>query len=182
VLPAELEMELKWIGGLVAMEFKLIGVFGIDFVICGSTIHVVEINPRVTASCEIMEMAGCCRSIVKLHWLSTMGQLEPDAFGVSRVHHNRQVGKAIVFSQSNQPFDVSTEAHFELVRRNGKSGQRVFADIPMPGSTIPVGGPMCTVFAYSESESTVLERLRHRADQAREMFGIGPAAKRNCVR
>jgi predicted ATP-grasp superfamily ATP-dependent carboligase len=174
-LPAELETELDRIGRLLATEFNLIGVFGIDVVICSSTIHVIEINPRVTASCENLEMAGYCPCIVKLHWQSSMGQFEPDALGASRVRQNKLVGKATVFSRSSQPQDVSPEAHFELVRRReGQSGRRVFADIPMPGSTIPVGGPMCTVFAYAERESTVLERLRQRADQAREIFGFGP--------
>ncbi|HTU26986.1 MAG TPA: ATP-grasp domain-containing protein, partial [Pirellulales bacterium] len=46
------------LGRTLAAEFPLSGLFGVDVVVAGQTIWPVEINPRYTASVEILERGG----------------------------------------------------------------------------------------------------------------------------
>src|SRR5690606_21045188 len=50
---------LQALGDLLAAEFQLIGAFGVDFILDADeeTVWPVEINPRYTASMEVLERA-----------------------------------------------------------------------------------------------------------------------------
>ncbi len=54
------------IGRVIAEAFELLGLFGVDLVIDGDKVWTIEVNPRYTASVEIVERAmGICA--VALH-------------------------------------------------------------------------------------------------------------------
>ena len=63
--------EVKRVGSLVANHFGLAGIFGIDFIHQQDILWLLEINPRITASAELIEYAARetmpSFSIVQLH-------------------------------------------------------------------------------------------------------------------
>jgi predicted ATP-grasp superfamily ATP-dependent carboligase len=133
-----------------AREFGLVGVNGIDFVARDAEPHAVEINPRWTASMELVERAhglsifeahaGACRDlrIPDFDWTCL-----PD----------RAVGKAIVFARDFvRVGDTKTWLKDENIR-----------DVPRPGERIRAGEPVCTVFASARDAASCRTALSERA-------------------
>src|SRR6478752_5928272 len=46
---------LEELGNVLAADFELIGLFGVDFILHGESVWTLEVNPRYTASVEIVE-------------------------------------------------------------------------------------------------------------------------------
>ncbi len=57
VSPAE-ERRIRLLGETLARSFALVGIFGVDLVLRGGIPWPVEVNPRYTASVEVVERAG----------------------------------------------------------------------------------------------------------------------------
>src|SRR5690606_32762933 len=54
-LPALYAPQLAQAGEVLASQFGLRGLFGVDFIFDGQQIWIIEINPRVTAASEVVE-------------------------------------------------------------------------------------------------------------------------------
>lgn len=112
------------IGGLLSREFVLRGVFGIDFVLSGNGVPIpVEVNPRYTASVEVLELVT---GLSLLHPSVVSIEAGPE-FGI----------KLIVYASSD--VTINTLPH--------GSDEAWLADIPNPGTRINRGEPVCTVLA-----------------------------------
>jgi predicted ATP-grasp superfamily ATP-dependent carboligase len=144
------------IGDLLAGRFNLVGLFGVDAIVNAAGVWPVEVNPRYTASMEVLERAGGPNAI-RLHVAACEeGQL-PNMLEQSC----RVSGKAILFAP--QRLTISQEWTAEALARQGWE-QPPLGDIPRAGSVVESGGPIVTVFADADNEATVLELLRTRAD------------------
>jgi predicted ATP-grasp superfamily ATP-dependent carboligase len=55
VVEEDEQAKLIQIGEFIATEFRLVGLFGVDFIRAGSGLYPVEVNPRYTASVEVLE-------------------------------------------------------------------------------------------------------------------------------
>jgi uncharacterized protein len=137
----------------VTEEFGLVGLNGIDFISRSGVPYPIEVNPRYTASMELVERATA-RSLFELHSAACRGLL-PD----ERPLAGLVTGKAIVFAQR----EVTVGDRLRCTADGD------LADIPHPGERIQRGHPICTVFAAGSDASACTERLRLRADRIYRM-------------
>lgn len=137
-------------GEALVRLYGLRGVFGIDFVLNRRGLHVIEVNPRYTASMELIErLQGL--SIFDVHVQACRGSLP--AFDPCRaLIAGTALGKAIVFART------------QLTLGDTRSWLgRDISDVPRPGTTVPEGAPICTVFATGSTPSACLRALKDRA-------------------
>jgi uncharacterized protein len=139
----------------VTEEFGLVGLNGIDFIARNGTPYPIEVNPRYSASMELVERATGL-SLFGLHSGACRGIL-PDEQTVPGL----VTGKAIVFAQRALTIGDGL--------RWTPGGD--LADVPHVGERIQRGHPICTVFATGTDASTCTERLRVRADRIYQVVG-----------
>jgi uncharacterized protein len=130
------------LAGAVVAEYGLTGLNGIDFIARGGVAYPIEVNPRYSASMELLERWGSL-SIFELHVAACGGTLTAVPSFPPRVE-----GKAVVFA---------TRAVTMGNTRRWLS-RPFLADIPHPGERIARGRPICTVFA-SENDAAACYRL-----------------------
>ena len=125
----------------------------------------VEVNPRYTASMELVERAYGL-NVFSVHLEALAGTL-PD-FSLARHNAGPFLGKAIVFAR--QALTVpETMGGVECGRR----------DLPFPGDRIKPGHPVCSVFAEGDGRDSCLNQLlasartvrREIGDEVEEQFG-----------
>ena len=135
------------IADVLTREFRLVGLNGIDFVARGGVPYPVEVNPRYSASMELIERARGI-SMFEVHVQACRGVLP--AVPPSNVTVQ---GKAIVFARE----DVVVGAMPQRL------GRRWLADIPHRGERIQRGRPICTVFAEAAGPGACRRLLTRRA-------------------
>jgi uncharacterized protein len=131
----------------VTREFGLVGLNGIDFIARKGVPYPIEVNPRYSASMELLERAHGL-SMFEVHVRACQGTLPSEIEARSGIE-----GKAIVFAR-REVILGSTEAWV---------GHRSFGDVPHAGERIPGGRPICTVFAGGPDQATCLRRLVRQA-------------------
>lgn len=137
--------------------FGLRGVCGIDFVVRERTIHVLEVNPRYTASMELVEWAYGI-SIFEAHVNACRGVL-PEFELLSPYGARRAVGKAILSARRRTRLG-DTRPWLRLRVR----------DIPRPGSELAAGAPICTLWARGRTIRSCEAALRRQANVWRAMI------------
>ncbi len=131
----------------VTSEFGLVGLNGLDFIAHDGVPYPIEVNPRYSASMELVERLHGL-SMFEIHLRACRGLL-PDAPSPNPAVE----GKAIVFA-----------------RRDVRVGETLawmnperFADVPHPGEQIGRGHPICTVFGRAKSASACHRLLLQRS-------------------
>ena len=132
---------------VLTREFGLIGLNGVDFMAQDGVPYPIEVNPRYSASMELVERAHQV-SMFAIHARACEGELPMEPRPCLAIH-----GKAIVFARR----DTVTRS---ALRRLGR---RWVADIPATGEHIPQGRPICTVFAQARQARACRELLIRRA-------------------
>ena len=132
----------------VAGEFGLVGLNGIDFIARAGVPWPIEVNPRWSASMELLEGHGDT-PLFALHVEACLGRLPSAAR--SRIHGT--VGKAVVFARR----DLTLGATRPWLRDSS------VADVPHRGERVPRGRPICTVFASARSRAACVRALAARA-------------------
>jgi predicted ATP-grasp superfamily ATP-dependent carboligase len=141
----------------VAAEVDLVGVNCIDFIARDGVAMPIEINPRWSASMELVERTYGV-SVFGVHAIACAAGELP-VFDLTRAHTNTAVtGKAIVFARH----DVTCG---DTVAWLGDSTVR---DVPHPGEHIPAGRPVCTIFATGADADACYQGLIARANRAHE--------------
>jgi len=136
----------------VTEQFGLIGLNGIDCLVCDEVPYAIEVNPRWCSSMELVERQYGV-SMFGVHAAACVEGVLPD-FDLSSARRIRSVlGKAIVFAREDGVVD-DTRAWLndETVR-----------DVPKPGEPLTKGQPICTVFAEAPDINACLARLKERA-------------------
>jgi predicted ATP-grasp superfamily ATP-dependent carboligase len=120
----------------VTKEFGLVGLNGIDCIVCDEVPYPIEVNPRWCSSMELVERHYGV-SMFGVHAAACADDALP-LFDLVRARQTRPaMGKAIVFAPSDLVVgDTRSWLADETVR-----------DIPKPGERIAAGQPVCTVFA-----------------------------------
>lgn len=155
-MSARQQVEVVRVGQALAAEFQLRGLFGVDLVIDGEAVWPIEINPRYTASIEVLERAMGVRTIA-LHVAACEQGIVAD--WKSRPSAT-WCGKLVVYAPCE--LCVSAEQSAELLRENhGLDWPRV-ADIPVAGTRLRAGQPVVTVLAEAESRDSLLTLLAER--------------------
>jgi uncharacterized protein len=144
---AELLEVTRALATVVTREFHLFGLNGIDFIARGGVPYLIEVNPRYSASMELVERATGM-SMFDLHVDACEGNLP------APVRFDWPVeGKAIVFARQAVRIG-QTPAWW---------GGTSMADLPHPGEHIASGRPICTVFARARTPEQCHRLLRARA-------------------
>ena len=156
--------ELYRLGSKLADHFQLRGLFGVDLILRNEELWVLEVNPRLTASAEVAELAIGCNPVA-LHVAACEGgqsfdslkRASPNKGGLPLMH-----GKCIVYARTH---GVARESYSELIARWQQCAETLIADLPQEGARFSPGEPIATVFANGTSEAEVVGLLRERADQ-----------------
>lgn len=129
----------------IAREFNLVGVNGMDYILKGGIAYPLEINPRYTASMELVERAYGI-NIFDAHLAACQGRLP--AFDLGAQSGAGFFGKAIVFATDSVVFH-HPQWWFDRGAR----------DLPCEGERIGVGRPICTVFSRGSSRGECYDGL-----------------------
>jgi len=141
-LSADVMTALHRLGTLLAEHFRLRGIVGVDLVVdAQGSIRPVEINPRYTASVELLERA------------TGMAALTDPPTSPLANETRTLCAKAIVFAKRDSVIP-------DLYRFFSRD---TVADVPMPGETVPAGRPICTLFATGATSPACVTKLRQEA-------------------
>jgi predicted ATP-grasp superfamily ATP-dependent carboligase len=176
------------LGNALVSGFGLRGLFGVDFVLRGEVPYPVEINPRYTASVEVLEHAtglrameshrqACETAVRGLEFtpLSPSGRgvggeglalqslnASPPGPSPRKGEGERQVvAKAIVFATARVVMPSAGPWIQTLSQDVCQLPE--FADIPRAGEVIEQGLPIITMFARGDAITDCLNQLRLRA-------------------
>ena len=128
----------------VTAAFGLVGLNGIDFVLSSGMPHVLEINPRYSASMELIERAGGV-SVFEAHQAACGGSLPP----MEPATPPDVWGKAILYARRDV---IVGDSAGWLLRDDVR-------DVPAPGDRVRRGQPVCTVFARGADSAACYARL-----------------------
>lgn len=142
-------------GQAVASAFGLVGLFGLDLVLGGGKPWVVELNPRYTASVEVIELSLGV-PLLEVHRIACQSgrRVVPTAEALARV-----VAKEIVYAEVDA---VYSEVEPEPWNVPGDFEVPEAADLPWPGTAFRRGDPVVTVFGEGPTVSACLRVLRSR--------------------
>jgi predicted ATP-grasp superfamily ATP-dependent carboligase len=164
-MPSTVENVLMRLGDVLRVASGLRGLFGVDFVLHEGQPWLIEINPRYTASIEVLEYATGLKAL-DIHRSAFEGTTAgaPSSTGTA----NRCVGKAILFAPDSFVFpDRGPWTGLPDPLRRPE-----FADIPQPGSHIESGWPIMTLLAESTTANGCEMELRRRAAAIYGTLGI----------
>ncbi len=143
------------LGQVLARECGLRGLFGVDAILADGVPMPVEVNPRYTASVEVLEHAtGLCA----LAWHRRA--FDPSAPEPSLGPARGVIGKAIWYAP--RALTVPTAGPW-LEALQMTEDMPPFADIPPAGQTIEKGHPVLTLLVRTDTPEGCLERLREAA-------------------
>jgi predicted ATP-grasp superfamily ATP-dependent carboligase len=147
------------LGRTLAAAFQLTGLFGVDLILRDGELWALEVNPRYTASVEVLELA-LRRPLLAEHALACNPELDAALFpAADPCPRPRAVGKLIVFAPTRCRFpdiadrDAPADGPFRVPR---------LADLPDPGTCFEAGMPVLTLFAHGPSVGACQWKLRHR--------------------
>ena len=135
----------------IAREFALRGVCGVDFIAQDDVPYAIEVNPRPTASMELVERATGL-SI----WLAHVAACTDTLSQASRANGDIRTlahGKAVLYAR--RPVVLG-----DTTRWLADDDVR---DIPAPGERIARGSPICTIFASGRTSALCYAALARRA-------------------
>ncbi len=148
--------QLEAIVGHLTPTFHLVGVNGVDFILKGNEVYPLELNPRYTASMELIEMAYGL-NIFSAHLAACDGVLP--SFDLRRAPEGCW-GKGILFAEQNA-----------TLPETGDWWDRGIRDIPFPRDPIRVSSPICTILASgADREACYLELLRKAEELKAEIY------------
>ncbi len=147
--------QVRQIAGSLTREFGLVGVNGLDFVLNDEQVYPLEVNPRYSASMELVERAYGL-SIFDLHVRAVIQGELPD-FDLALVGwpaNARFYGKAILYAE-----------------RDGRAPdtrgwlERGIRDVPFSGESLSRGSPVCTILASGPTRANCYADLVARAEE-----------------
>jgi predicted ATP-grasp superfamily ATP-dependent carboligase len=178
---------LEELGAVLARGCGLRGLFGVDGVLRDRTFWPVEVNPRYTASVEVLEHATAQSALAWHQRVFERGRLPrrsspgPASGACQRPGRSDQgvdtprspgyVGKAILFAP--RTFSFPAEGPWDSVLRTPPSPADLpaYADIPAAGEQVLAGRPVLTFFARADSPDACEAKLRQLAgDLDRRLF------------
>ncbi len=146
--------------------FELKGLNGVDFIFDGENCWVIEVNPRYSASMELLEMAYGV-SLFELHLLAAKGkwqEVEKVAEQMPVKQSSRQWGavwgKKVIYTGSRVRVRTMQEGRLRSERDWARQMYQLgLRDLPFPGEIISAGSPVATAVARGESSAACLHEL-----------------------
>lgn len=141
----------KHIGRVLANAFELRGAFGVDAILRHGEVLPIEVNPRITSSMEVHELANSI-SIAGLHVAAFRNSGHHDhALEQLPTSSATATGKAILYAtrQFQVPVDLPRDnPGFQL------------ADIPNAGLTVLPGQPVASLIVTADTPDSVVDALK----------------------
>jgi predicted ATP-grasp superfamily ATP-dependent carboligase len=162
---------LHRLGDVLTAGCRLRGLFGVDFVLRDGLPWPVEVNPRYTASVEVLE---CALGFPALAWhRRTFDPTGPEPPPSSARPSPPVLGKAILFARAPLTFPAEGPWLPTLSQPTPPNEVPAFADIPPAGQRIEAGRPILTFFARGDSLTACERQLRETAaDLDRLLYGL----------
>ena len=175
-LAATVRDHLGRLGGVLAERVGMGGLVGVDLVIDqDDRVHVIEVNPRPTASMELIERATGL-SLAAAH-MAACGFPAPPA---AQTRPRRGTwSKAILYAPRDLRVDDASLAAILTAAGGPHDGWPLVADIPAPLQTLPAGSPVCTLFAHGDSPRQSLAALHRQARAVSRPFAAPTEADRH---
>ncbi len=167
------EVLVRRTGAVLAHRFGLRGIFGCDFVIQDPTQPLLtEVNPRYTASVEILEVLAEA-NLIRDHCIATGFDMPPglDARVLS-APRGAVLGKLLLYANRDVVAPDTSSWH-----RMGPYGPiPAYADVPMPGTFLPQGSPVCTVLAAAADFRQCVDYMHRRVADVEAVLTDAPPA------
>jgi uncharacterized protein len=162
---------LQALGDVLVREFGLAGLFGVDTVFrrdasTGAGSHrVLEVNPRYTASVEVLEHV-CGRAMLEMH--RAIFERRPIVWSTP-ARWPAAAGKIIVYARRAIVFPA--EGPWQQALRENPL-RPSYADIPQAGELMRRSQPVLTVFGSGVTEGQCLQELRRKVETLdRHLYG-----------
>jgi predicted ATP-grasp superfamily ATP-dependent carboligase len=157
---------IKQIAQTLARGTGLRGLFGCDFLVDDSGVWLTEVNPRFPASTELVE-ASLGISLIDRHRRACDDSVGASPPAPATPGSTSVVGKIVLYA--DRDFTASDLSRF-LLPPESTNGDRLpfVADLPVPGSRILRGQPVCTLFARAETSDACQKKLLRRARQIKQ--------------
>jgi uncharacterized protein len=164
-------------GETVRVETGLLGLWQADFIVDEQGLWLLEINPRWSASMELLADTNR-HTLIRWHLAALRGESIAKVEPLSPSHW---LGKSIVYSPTEVTPETSQLEALWRRRWNGWSeeGERDWrvADIPNTCATIPTGVPIATCMASGRDPDELIDRLRR---GEREILALLNLSSRDC--
>ena len=150
------QSQLTALGDVLATRFGLCGLFNIDLVRTNEGLWPVEVNPRYSASIEILERVTNL-NFIELHIEACQSRTIP---AVPTIDAPRVAGKTVVYARGHCVIPPEFE---ELIRQWNAPGRPPnLADLPAVGQRFAAHQPVTTAFAEGSDPMEVEAELRKR--------------------
>jgi len=160
-LAAEQRDVYQRLGNALVRDIGLRGLFGVDCVVRDEVPWTVEVNPRYTASMEILEWAG---HLPLLAWHAAEFCSRAVDLSAPPVCGSF-LGKAIAYADHPGVFPEDGPWNEVLANPWLPWEMPAYADIPRPGQQFEAGQPVITVFAKGDSVDECIRRLQEHASR-----------------
>ncbi len=147
---------LDKLGNVLTLGCGLQGLFGVDFIVRDDSPWTIEVNPRYTASMELVEFATGARALA-LHrrvFDSTV-PLPP-----TQTKAGVCFGKAVLFATAPVIFPEVGPWSESIRQLQPVSEFPAFADVPIPGGRIAEKSPVLSFFAQAKTIAECETELR----------------------
>ncbi len=144
--------QVRRLAEFLTREYGLIGVNGIDFILKDDRIWPIEVNPRYSASMELIEQAYNL-AMFDIHMKSALEGILPDFELKSFINSGKYYGKAILYAERDS---VAPDILDWMVRN--------IRDVPAPGEELRNGGPVSTILAGGMTFDETLAELIGKAE------------------
>jgi uncharacterized protein len=150
--------QVRRISAFLTKEFGLTGVNGFDFILNGGRVVLIEVNPRYSASMELIERAYSL-PVFHLHVEAVSNGQLPEFNLESQLNNGKFFGKAVLFCEKDCVAPEALDCPASDLR-----------DIPMPGERLHAGSPICTVLACRPAHDEILRDLVTRTAKIKEQI------------
>jgi len=160
------------IGKTICHRFTVKGLFGVDAVRQDKKIYPIEINPRYTASVEVIEL-GIGYQAIQLHCDAFLDQ----SVSFEKLAPRWLMGKACLFAPDDLVFnEIPATLHQE-----GESGFFSTADVPAEGTEIKKAHPVLTIIVSANDQKSVIDALSRVGQRIYEHLGMKNLRKLSTV-
>jgi uncharacterized protein len=156
----EILRQLRGLAAFLTREYGLTGVNGMDFILKDNQVWLTEINPRYSASMELIERAYGL-PMFDLHMKAALDGKLPDFKLEAALDRGMYYGKAVLFADRDA---VAPDTQGWM--------DRDFRDVPASGEKLHKGGPICTILASLPTYNGTLADLINKAGALKkEIYG-----------
>ena len=160
---------LEKMGSALVRRCRLRGLFGVDGVVRDGAFLPVEVNPRYTASVEVLEYGGRLNALA---WHQAAFDAAAPRPSLAEAPTGC-VGKAVYFAPRILTFPAVGPWADVLRSPPPLAEEPPFADIPHPGAPIRAGRPVLTFFVRGEAADDCLDGLRRTAAMLNRLLWKG---------